>query len=162
VTIQTIADAVDLLVIRDQSIAKVGNKWILDGQEMSGKELLALARQLDGGDGESKYHNRVVEYDGKRFASIAEMEHYKDLTLRQAAGEICELECQPRYLIVEAFRDWSGKRHQERYYVADFQYRRQGRLVAVDVKGVRTDVYLLKRALFLSIYRHIEFYEVEV
>jgi hypothetical protein len=158
VTISTIAAAVDFLVIRDQPIERVGNKWILDGQQLSGTQVLALARQLDGGGGESKYGNEYTEVDGIRFASKAEAQRYTELRQMKQAGEIQSLELQPRYELQPAFVDGDGVRHQPIYYVGDFQYWEKGRLVCEDVKGApETDVFKLKRKMLLHNYPHIVF-----
>lgn len=46
-------------------------------------------------------------------------------------------------------------------YVADFQYVENGRIVVVDTKGFVTDVYRLKKKLFLYKYGSLyEFLEV--
>lgn len=137
--------------------------WEVQGQLFSGKELLQLARHLDGGDVKpSKYGNKRVEYDGHTFDSIAEMEYYKVLKLQEAASEISDLELQPRFELRPAFRDATGRRHAPMFYVADFGFKERGRLVAVDIKGARTAVYLLKRDLFLFHFPHIEFREIDV
>lgn len=46
------------------------------------------------------------------------------------------------------------------YYVADFCYIQKGKIIVEDVKGKKTDVYKLKRKLFLYKYSNIEFREV--
>lgn len=45
------------------------------------------------------------------------------------------------------------------HYVPDFTYVEDGKLVAEDVKGYKTDVYRLKRKMFLYRYPEIEFRE---
>lgn len=160
-TIQTIAAAVDFLICRGQPLTQAGTRWYLDGQHLSGKELLALARQLDGGDGGSKYGNRKASGDGVEFDSVAEMRYYQVLAARQAAGEITELELQPRFEVIPGFRDMAGRRHAPRHYTADFQYKEQGRIVVVEVKGFKTEAYILRRTLFLFQYGHICFQEIE-
>ena len=93
----------------------------------------------------AKYHNQPTERDGYRFASKAEAEHYSVLALRQALGQITDLRLQPRYpLTVNGVRLGT--------YVGDFAYHEGGRLVVVDVKGVRTPVYRLKRKLVRALY----------
>jgi hypothetical protein len=160
--ISTIADAKDLLISRDLNPIRVRDGWEVNGQVLSGPELLQLARQLDSGKTTSKYGNRRVSYDGRTFHSVAECEHYKTLKLQEAAGEISDLECQPRFELLPGFRDWEGKRHHPTFYVADFSYKRNGRIVVEDVKGMKTDAYAIKVKFFLSMYPHVEFHEVSV
>ena len=49
-----------------------------------------------------------------------------------------------------------GKRERALYYEGDFAYTERGRWVVEDVKGVVTDVFRLKRRLFIERYPAIE------
>lgn len=95
----------------------------------------------------SKYHNKKVQVDMYVFDSIAESKRYKELKLLEQAGEISELELQPRFLLQEGFKK-NGKTFRKIEYIADFQYIENGRLVIEDVKGKETEVFKLKRKLF--------------
>lgn len=95
----------------------------------------------------SKYHNKKVQVDMYVFDSIAESRRYKELKLLEQAGEISELELQPRFLLQERFKK-NGKTFRKIEYIADFQYIENGRLVIEDVKGKETEVFKLKRKLF--------------
>ena len=95
----------------------------------------------------SKYHNKKVQVDMYVFDSIAESRRYKELKLLEQAGEISELELQPRFLLQEGFKK-NGKTFRKIEYIADFQYIENGRLVIEDVKGKETEVFKLKRKLF--------------
>ena len=97
----------------------------------------------------SKYHNKRVEYQGIRFASLKERDRYRDLSLLERAGEITALEIQPRYdLIVNG--------HNCGFYRGDFRYVlvATGETVVEDVKSVatRTAVYRLKKKLLRALY----------
>ena len=94
-----------------------------------------------------KYHAIPTVLDGVRFASQAEARRYRELTLLQAAGEIDRLECQPRFPLVV-----NGVKVGE--YRGDFRYTETatGRVVTEDVKGVRTQVYTLKKRLVEALY----------
>lgn len=93
-----------------------------------------------------KYGAVRTEVDGIKFASKREAARYCELKLLQKAGEIKELELQPKFPIrliarghdrpVVAFT-----------YVADFRYREgpRGLLVIEDVKGMRNRMYQLKK-----------------
>ena len=55
------------------------------------------------------------------FDSIAESKRYKELALLQRAGEIQNLELQPRFLLQESFKK-NGKTYRKIEYRADFMY----------------------------------------
>ena len=99
----------------------------------------------------SKYRAVPTVVHGFRFASKAESRRYQELLLLGQAGEIRNLELQPRFpLNVDGVTVAT--------YVADFRYEeryvssRDGvpmgwawRDVVEDVKGVRTPMYRLKK-----------------
>ena len=74
------------------------------------------------------------------------------------AGEIRKLKLQAEYTLQEAYTTPEGERVQAIRYRADFAYERNAGHdtygyeywvpVVEDVKGVKTDVYLLKKKLF--------------
>ena len=103
----------------------------------------------------NKYGAIPTHLDGLAFDSKAEARRYQELKLMQAAGEIKHLECQPRYPLIV-----NGVRVGE--YRGDFRYTETatGRIVTEDVKGVRTQVYALKKRLMLALYG-IEVVEVQ-
>ncbi len=90
---------------------------------------------------------RTQAPDGTWFASKAECARYLELTLLKRAGKIRDLQIQPRFKL-----HINGEPVCE--YRADFAYQRvnesamvPGEIVVEDVKGVRTDVYRLKKRL---------------
>ena len=103
----------------------------------------------------SKYHNRRVTIDGVTLDSQAEGRRYQQLRALANVWAIQDLIVHPRYLLVEA-RTIDGKRERALYYEGDFAYTERGRWVVEDVKGVVTDVFRLKRRLFLERYPAIE------
>jgi hypothetical protein len=95
-----------------------------------------------------KYRAIATTIDGIRFASKKEAARYGQLKMLEKAGEIRELELQPRFpLYVCRYRN--GELHKVCDYVADFRYRQgpRGILVIEDVKGMRTPTYRLKRKM---------------
>lgn len=95
----------------------------------------------------SKYGNQIVEEDGLKFRSKAEHRRYRELKLLLAAGEIADLEIQPRYpLVVNGVKVAT--------YVADYRYRdvRTGEVRVEDVKGKATLVYTMKKKLVKALY----------
>ena len=96
----------------------------------------------------SKYSARKKEIDGHMFDSTAEALAYQVLRRWEQAGAISGLKLQPRFVIVEASLDAQGLKVRAREYVADFEYSQDVRRVVVDVKGVSTQLYSLKKRLF--------------
>lgn len=101
----------------------------------------------------SKYNAQKVTVDGIKFDSRKEAERYKELKALQRVGKIDRLELQPRFVLMDGFR-YEGKAIRKIEYIADFLYRDLStyELVVEDVKGVKTDVYKLKKKLFLKHY----------
>lgn len=90
----------------------------------------------------SKYHNKICEFDGKKFDSKKELDRYLELILMIRSGDIKYLELQPRFRI-----EINGKKICD--YYADFRYfdTKKNRYVVEDVKGMKTDVYKIKKKL---------------
>jgi hypothetical protein len=88
--------------------------------------------------------------------SGAEARRYAELLLLERAQEIWQLTVHPRYAIVPAFRDRAGVCHRAVEYEGDFGYVEGGVQVVEDVKGVETDLWRLKRILFLARWRQYD------
>lgn len=101
--------------------------------------------------GVNKYHAKRLMVDGHKFDSIREADRYCELKLLEKAHVISDLELQPVYMLQEAF-SCDGGWERAITYVADFRYKEGGRTVVEDVKGMRTEVYKIKRKLFLKRY----------
>jgi hypothetical protein len=109
-----------------------------------------------------KYNAKRTTQDGVTFDSLAEARRYDELKLMEAAGEIWNLKCQPHYLLQEDF-DHDGKHERKIEYIADFTYfdRTLKCTVVEDCKGFATEVYKIKRKIFLKRYPNLKFIEVE-
>lgn len=106
-----------------------------------------------------KYRNqRSGGYDSKK-----ERNRAQELDLLERAGEISGLQKQVKFVVIETQRepDIVGPRggvkqgkllEKEAYYVADFVYYRDGKMIVEDCKGFRTKEYILKRKLMLKNY----------
>lgn len=95
----------------------------------------------------SKYKAKPTEVDGITFASKGEAHRYRQLCLRVRAGEISDLELQPRFpLVVNGVNCGT--------YVADFRYvdTATGETVTEDFKGFRTPLFKMKSKLVRAIY----------
>lgn len=102
----------------------------------------------------NKYGNKMTEIDGIKFASQHEAYRYVELKYMERAGLIKDLQLQRVFTLIGEQRDEKGKviEHPCKY-IADFAYKdKTGKLIVEDAKGVRTDVYKIKRKLMLSIY----------
>lgn len=101
----------------------------------------------------SKYNAKKKVVDGHTFDSKREAERYCELKLFVRAGEIRDLELQPRFLLQDKFKDKTGTTHRKIEYVADFMYiDKDDKKIVEDVKGVLTDVYKIKKKIFLNLY----------
>jgi hypothetical protein len=103
---------------------------------------------------QSKYRNVRTEFQGIKFASKMEANRYAELLLLVRAGEIRDLELQPRFQLAPAVRFEGATRLTTALdYVADFRYWdvRKGRGVIEDAKGAKTKIYLLKKHLMKAL-----------
>lgn len=103
----------------------------------------------------NKYRNKKTIVDDYIFDSIQESKRYKELKLLLRAGEISNLQLQPRFLLQEAFKK-NGKTYRKIEYVADFMYLQDGKNIVEDVKGIQTDVFKLKHKIFEKLYPDLE------
>lgn len=95
----------------------------------------------------SKYRAIKTTIDGITFASKAESNVYQMRRLQERAGEISNLKLQPRFdIVVNGIKICT--------YVADFEYDllTTGAHIVEDMKGVRTQVYRLKRKLMKAVH----------
>lgn len=105
----------------------------------------------------NKFGAQQMEVDGIKFASRLEARRYQVLVLRQQAGEITDLETQPKYELQPAFTDRDGKKWRAIHYLGDFRYREGDKLVVEDTKGKETEVFRIKRKLLLRKYPDLYF-----
>ena len=97
--------------------------------------------------GGSKFKNIPKRVDGILFQSTKEARRYTELKALQQAGVIRDLETQPKYRL-----DVNGV-HVTSYY-ADFKYfdNERKQEIVEDVKGIRTQLYILKNRLMLAVH----------
>lgn len=97
----------------------------------------------------SKYRAKKIVIDGISFDSKREGNRYCELKLLEKAGKIKDLQLQHQFELQPSFKK-NGKTIRAITYVADFTYLdlEKMRIVVEDVKGFKTDVYMLKRKLF--------------
>jgi hypothetical protein len=98
----------------------------------------------------NKYHaQRSGGYDSRK-----EHRRANELRLMQRAGLISNLREQVPYELIPTQRGADGKVIERACsYIADFVYdTKDGKHIVEDTKGVRTDVYRIKRKLMLLVY----------
>lgn len=101
----------------------------------------------------NKFNARKVKVDGMIFDSRREAARWRDLNLLQRAGKISDLRRQVRFLLTPSFFGEDGKAIlRASSYVADFVYTENGKTVVEDCKGLKTDVYILKKKLMYEKY----------
>lgn len=111
----------------------------------------------------TKYHSKKINVDGIKFASKKEARRYSQLKLLERAGEISDLQLQVKFeLIPTQFEEVevNGKIRRGKCversisYYADFVYidNSTGETVVEDAKGMKTEVYKIKKKLMLYIH----------
>ncbi len=114
---------------------------------------LAKAKNMAKGSGRRKYHNVPTVVDGHRFDSKREATRYRELCLLQQAGQIHDLELQPKYILLGANGEpLVSDKGRKLTYTADFRYydvELQTQVVE-DVKGRPNDRWPLKKAIMRS------------
>lgn len=111
--------------------------------------------------GTHKYSAKAAECGfGHTHPSRKEARRCADLHLLQRAGEISELEREPRYYFEVNGKTLTHDRGRRAVYTPDFRYRRRdGSLVVEDSKGVSVRDWPLRKALFRACYPDIELVE---
>ena len=95
----------------------------------------------------TKYRSKSVVVDGHKFPSKLEASRYLELKLLQKAGKIKKLELQPKFELQPAFEK-NGEKYRAIYYVADFRYEKDGKIIVEDTKGYKAPEYILKKKIF--------------
>lgn len=99
----------------------------------------------------NKYRNKKILIDNILFDSKKEGNYYTYLKLLKKAGKISDLELQKKFVLQDGFT-LNGKKYQKITYIADFVYKDDKGVHVVDTKGYRTQVYKIKKKLFMKKY----------
>lgn len=100
----------------------------------------------------SKYGNKKTVVNDLTFDSKMEAEYYQYLEMIEGVP-ILHLQLQPKFLILPGYVDAEGKKQRPIYYQADFLVMYESGLAEViDVKGVETEAFKLKKKMFESRY----------
>ena len=113
---------------------------------------------------QSKYKNikvtrKLLNGDLVTFDSKKEAKRFDELLLLAKQGIIKGLVLQPEFEIIPTVRH-NGKTLCKIKYIADFKYKQDDKTIIEDVKGFKTDIYNLKKRLFLLQNPDLEFIEV--
>ena len=113
----------------------------------------------------NKYHNRVIKIGGERFHSLKELRRWNELLLLAENGVISDPQREVKFVLIPAQREEEtdtprGKTRpgkvieRELCYYADFCYYTQddGKFHVEDAKGMKTEVYKIKKKLMLYIH----------
>lgn len=114
--------------------------WLADYCRRTGQANPLEKGQKGKKPGKSKYHNKPTEVDGKRYDSRKEANRHSELVLAQKAGEIYGWAEQVPFLLPGGVK-----------YVADFVIlNKDGTFTVEDAKGMRTDVYKVKKRVMAA------------
>lgn len=100
----------------------------------------------------NKYNAITKTVDGVTFQSKKEASRYIELKLLAQAGEIVDLELQPKFVLQEGFRNGQGKKIRDITWTGDFKYFEDGEEIVEDVKGVLTQATGIRHKLFMFKY----------
>ncbi len=104
----------------------------------------------------NKYGNKTVVIDDITFDSAMEGKYYTYLKQLQTEGIVSEILTQKKYTLLEGFRK-DGKKFLPITYLADFEVHYQdGHIEVIDVKGMVTETFAVKRKLFEYRYSHLK------
>ena len=106
-----------------------------------------------------KYHSFKVTINDMVFDSIMESKFYLYLMELQDSSDIKSFERQKTIVLQESFKHKiSGKTIRPITYIADFVVvDKDGDTTVVDIKGTETDVFKLKKKMFMYKYPNIAF-----
>ena len=108
-----------------------------------------------------KYNAKKTIIGNLKFDSKKEAEYYLKLKAKRINGEINWIKLQPEFLILRGFTLENGERTKGIRYVADFEVEyADGHREIIDVKGVKTESYKIKKKMLLDMYPNINFIEV--
>ena len=118
------------------------------------REAIGNIMRLVRAQNRNKYNAHKTTVCGHTFDSKREAEVYLDLLSRKQHGEILRIGLQPSYTLLAGFVDNQGNKQRPITYTADFFVTyADGHSEVIEVKGVRTRDYLLRKKLFLYMMR---------
>jgi hypothetical protein len=107
----------------------------------------------------SKYGAKRVVVDGESFDSQIEASRWSFLRIMERQGEITHLERQVEYKLIVNGVDCGSYFADAKYFTRPTNTQR-GEYVIEDTKGVKTDIYKLKKKLVEALYPGVKIKEV--
>ena len=109
----------------------------------------------------NKYGNKKVIIDGIKFDSKLEGSRYRELKLMEKAKIIKDLKLQVPFELIPSYKK-NGKTIKATKYIADFVYydNEKKQQVIEDTKGMKTEIYKLKKKIFEYKYPELEIVEI--
>ena len=109
----------------------------------------------------NKYGNKKTIIDGIKFDSKLEAHRYCELKLLEEAKVIKNLKLQVPFELIPSYKK-KGKTVKATKYIADFVYydNEKKQQIIEDTKGVKTDVYKIKKKLLEYKYPELEIVEI--
>ena len=120
------------------------------------RKMLGAKKNFTSG---SKYHAQKTSVGGKTYDSKKEANRAMQLQYMEKAGLIHDLQEQVRFILQDGFVNNEKKTIRPIYYFADFCYEKNGIKIVEDTKGVKTEVYKIKKKLFQYKYPEYKFIE---
>lgn len=102
----------------------------------------------------SKYRNKKTKVDGVYFDSVKESDYFKVLQIWLKFGEILGFARQPEFLLQNGTEDMKPI-----IYKPDFIVIYKDHTEIIDVKGMLTDVYKIKKKMFMARYPGLKIVE---
>lgn len=99
----------------------------------------------------NKYHNKKMFTEDGKFDSKYELKVWNDLKLLERAHAISNLQRQVPFELIPTIKTTAGTLAKISY-VADFVYKEGDQWYALDSKGFSTDVWNIKKRLFILSY----------
>jgi hypothetical protein len=98
----------------------------------------------------SKYGAKKTVIDGIQFDSQSEGRYYEELVRQKGEGLIKDFTLQPQFTLLDSF-ELNGKKIRPIKYIADFEVHHfDGRVDIIDIKGIETPDFKIKKKLFQS------------
>jgi len=118
----------------------------------------------------NKFGAKKVTIDNIKFDSKAEAKKYQELKLLLRAKKIKNLNLQPKFKILDSaiyecnFTKNNKTKISDLYYTPDFAYTTlDNKIIIIEVKGVKTEAYQIRKKMFLNLmksYEVSEFHEI--
>lgn len=144
--------------VTEEQLSKLGIKYTA---KMHKKPIEKKKISTDINRPKNKYNAVKTEINGIVFDSKKEADYYSELLLLKKAGIVESFVMQKDFTLQDAFTRENGERIKATRYRADFVVRyKNGIEEVVDVKGMKTRVYINKKKQLLEKYPNINFKEI--